>query len=72
MPNIYLIKILILTGLSFTTAFLLTPMLTHYLYKYRRHACFFRAARAQSRHSDHGRHFNLVHHLDFGLILFLC
>ena len=35
MPNIYLIKILILTGLSFTTAFLLTPMLTHYLYKYK-------------------------------------
>ncbi len=35
MDNIYLIKILILSTLSFVLAFLLTPILTHYLYKYK-------------------------------------
>ncbi|NMC51299.1 phospho-N-acetylmuramoyl-pentapeptide-transferase [Candidatus Kuenenbacteria bacterium] len=35
MTNIYLIKILILTTVSFVLSFLLTPILTHYLYKYK-------------------------------------
>lgn len=35
MDNIYLIKILILSTLSFILAFLLSPILTHYLYKYK-------------------------------------
>ncbi|HOZ36841.1 MAG TPA: phospho-N-acetylmuramoyl-pentapeptide-transferase [bacterium] len=35
MNELYLIKILILSTLSFVLAFLLTPLLTHYLYKYK-------------------------------------
>ncbi|NMB47862.1 phospho-N-acetylmuramoyl-pentapeptide-transferase [Candidatus Kuenenbacteria bacterium] len=35
MNELYLIKILILSTLSFVLAFLLTPLITHYLYKYK-------------------------------------
>jgi phospho-N-acetylmuramoyl-pentapeptide-transferase len=35
MSNIFIIKILVLTTLSFLVAFSLTPVLTHFLYKYK-------------------------------------